>query len=205
VSFSTYWTSVRRNAVLIAVIVVVATAGAFVLSRARGDVFDASSTVIIGPAIGLPADQSVNIIDSASRSTLPTSLQEVMQSDQVVATALVATKLPLKGYTVTASAVPNSMVVLVSVSGPSADGVKRLADAVSAEGSKQFSVYFPQVGVSTVALAVVPAARTSPKPTRDAALAAIAALIVGMLVALARESVRRDRAAVVAPPASNGG
>lgn len=191
-----YFQMLRRGWWLIALTALVALVSALVASYLATPQYTAQAQFILSPSAvqttGRPDVllQGLNTIDN---QTVTTTYAEVMQSNRIYSDAVAFLGMKpeeLKGYTYSATVVPNSSVLQLSVTGPDPQTAAKLANAIGYE-TINFTRNLNQIiNIDFLDTAVPPTAPSSPQPVRDASLALLLGLIVGAALAILSEQLR---------------
>lgn len=174
---------------LIIIAAICGAAGGFVVYQKATPVYRASAQYVVGyssTTIGL--DEATQRTLSAQRATI---LTQIAATPLVVEAAIKAAGVPPTIPTVVASGDPSNSFITVSVSDANAQSAALIANAYR-------SVLLPQmvqlvgpidknVRLGVVSDAVPPHAPASPVLTHDVGFGLVAGLLLGLLIALARE------------------
>jgi capsular polysaccharide biosynthesis protein len=151
-------------------------------------VYQSSATAQVGPAPGLSPQQDLDVLSLLSYGSVSNSIVAIAQSRSTLGQA--ADRLAgispsqLEGYRVVATQLPRSNVLNLSVAGPDAQSVIRLANSLSTSVSDAISTSFPTVALSPLDRAST-STRTHPKTQQNLVYGGLAGLIVGFVIAAA--------------------
>jgi capsular polysaccharide biosynthesis protein len=187
---------------LILVAVLVAVGGALAYSGRQERIYRASATVFAHPShvVSTPADFNSDV-GILTYGTLAETFASLAESDRFLGEAghdLSIQPAALTHYSVSATTLPQTTVLQVSVDGPNAQLATKLADALVTRVAAATTEYFRTFALTPLDSATTPSNPIQPAPSHDALYAGLAGLIVGFI--LAALSMYRP-----VPPASNLG
>ena len=194
-----YLRLVRAQWLTIVVCVVVATAGAVVVTMRATPMYSASVKLIVSARAGT-ADASTAYQGNLLSQQLVKSYADLL-TGRTMAQAVVA-DLKLSepaGQVVSslhASAVPDTNLLVASVTDPSPRQAQRLANSLATQFTRRAAALQlpsaknpPAVTVSVAEPATLPTSPVSPKPVRNVALAVVLGLLLGLGVAVLRRTL----------------
>jgi capsular polysaccharide biosynthesis protein len=204
VSLAECWRSARRNWWLPLVCALVAAGTALYLTQRQEDEYRSSLRLAVGPSPTL-SDRALvaDAVNALNKRSLIATFAEIAGGRVVFHQAADSVGLSAEEasrYSVSSAAMPEANVIMLDVEGPDPAVAGRLANAVGAK-----SIAFVDDFYKTYALRALDDAGTSsdpvsPKPGRDAPVAAAGGLCLGFLLGLGRDFVRgRRRVEEVAP------
>ena len=190
-----YFQIIRRGWWIILLTTLVAVIGALLVSFLTTPQYTATARFILTPGSSQTAApdvilQGLNTIDNG---TVTTTYAQVMSSSRIYADALAFLKLgpnDLAAYTYTAQVLPNSSVIELTVTGPNAETAAKFANAIGFKSIELMRSLNPVINFDFLDQAAPPVLPTSPQPARDATLAAVLGLIVGVILAIVSEQLR---------------
>jgi diguanylate cyclase (GGDEF)-like protein len=156
--------------------------------------YEAVARFIISPgSVLITGGDVVRGLDTLDRQSVITTYAEVMNSNRIYTDALTSLQLrgsPMKEYTYGVEVLPNTSVLELRVTGPDAQLVTSLANALGNQ-TILFTRSLNQVyTVDFLDRAVVPNEPISPKPLLNAGLAIALGLIGGAALAILNEQLR---------------
>ncbi len=190
-----YFQILRRGWWIILLTALVAIIGALVASYLATPRYTATARFILTPG-SIPAAgpdivyQGLNTIDNG---TVTTTYAQVMSSGRIYSDAGALLKLSpndLLAYTYDAQVLANSSIIELTVEGPNADTAAKLANAIGVKTIELMRRLNPVINIDFLDQAAPPAAASSPQPVRDATLAAVLGLIIGVVLAISSEQLR---------------
>jgi diguanylate cyclase (GGDEF)-like protein len=189
-----YFQMLRRGWWIVVLTVLVALVVALAASYFATPMYTATARVLVSPSSRLVTSADVlHTIDTLGSQSVLGTYAEVMNSAQIYNNTLAALNLQataVSHYTHAAKVVSNSSVLQVDVTGPNPQTAARLANTICAQ-SINFSSGLSQVyTVAILDTAVPPVLPSSPQPLVNAALALVAGLLVGIVLAIASEQLR---------------
>ena len=187
---------------ILVAVAIVGLGSAAILSRPAK--WSAQSTLVILPAKDIDLGAAASYYDTLSRGQIVSTLAEILHLAQVVNTAADQTGLSPSLRTKTAVAVtvvPNTALVAVSATAPSAQTAERMADAVAQVGQTYIAGLHSPYTASLVSKAAGTATRNGLGLSKLLVILVVAALAAGLgtqqaVYQLYPLAVRRRRSAV---------
>jgi capsular polysaccharide biosynthesis protein len=172
---------------LILVAVLVAAGGALGYSGRQERIYRASATVFAHPShvVSTPADinSDVGILTYGSLAETFASLAQSGRFLDEAGHDVGVQPAALDHYTTSATTLPSTTVLQVSVDGPDARLAAKLADALVTRVAAATTQYFRTFALTPLDSAVTPKDPIQPVPSHDVLYAGLAGLIVGFILA----------------------
>jgi len=187
-----YWIILRRSWWIILVTTITAVGIALAAAAISPKVFHSTARYIISPN-GQLIDQTdlLRSLDTLDRRSVVATYAEVFGSPNIRNEAVKElgwTQDEAKGYEVSAVTVPDTNVVALSVEGPEADRAQILAITIGQLSTDFARNLYLLYDITLLDPARIPANPISPTPMRDASIAAVLGLVVGIALAVLRGS-----------------
>lgn len=201
----------RRGWWIILLTALVAGGVAWVVTSRSPREYRSDSRYIVGPNTDLVQDTDLlRSLDTLDRGTIIATYSEIFGSQRIISAAL--NELQLSGqfgkdYTVTSFGLPQTNILVVSVSGPNPNTVVKLNKSVADQGLAYIQSLNQVYSLTLLDEAQSPVAPISPAPLRNTSLAVVLGLGLGAVLAFlrlsfgatARPVFAEDEGVVVAP------
>lgn len=190
---NTYWQIVKRGWWIILLTAVVAVAASLIYSSMSPRIYRTTTRYIVSPQAGIASETDYfRSLDTLDRRSIITTYAEVFGSQRIIGEAVVSLGEPLEvmaDYTVTAVGLPEANVIQVTVEGPDPTVAMHVAEAIGERSTEYIQgLYFMYV-ITLLDSPSVPDGPISPTPLRDALVAAVLGLAVGVVLAIAYVSL----------------
>ena len=210
IQYDRYVQALRHNWWIILLALAIALGVALGRASLATPVYSTNSTYIISPAAAIEdsADflRGLNTLDQES---VALTYAEIMVANRIKLAAADAIDMDedtASLYAVEAIQLPDSNVLRLTVSGPSAGKVTELANGIGAQAIDFGQELYPIYEIQVLDRAPVPSSPISPTPARDAAFAAVVGIGLGLLIAVFADDLRTlIRSGVVETPVQNEG
>lgn len=193
--------ALRRNWWIVVVTTVAAVAVVLALTLTTSQLFRTSSRLIVVPNTTIFEGRDlVYGLDSLNTRSIVFTYVEVANSRHIYNRALgeVGLEPAERGqYTHSAVALPDANVIEITVEGPNAETVALLGNALSTETSEFVRETYNVYWLNVLDTAAVPRQPISPTPARDVPLALVLGLVVGVVLAIARDQIQQPLAQTV--------
>jgi uncharacterized protein involved in exopolysaccharide biosynthesis len=172
-----------------------AVAGAALLSGTRTPTYSAHARVVVRPAPTVTDSRTVvDLVGQMGARYIVNTFAQMFTSAQVKSDslrAINATEASVQDYDLAANVLPDTAVIEVSGSGPDPDFLANYINATVTATIDDSRDLFQVVELVSVEPASAPQQPTSPQPLRDIPLAGLFGLVVGILLALLIDYLRR--------------
>ena len=194
--FKIYWRLIRRGWWIIPITTIVAAVAAAVLTSTAPKIYQSSARYILSPNPDMFEDSDLvrRSLDTLNNSEILATYAEVFGSGRMKQegmSALGLTEDDLEGYEVTAVNLPQTKIVELTVRGESPQQVASLVGAIGRVSSGYMEDLFTIYRVSQLDTASVPANPVNASPIRNASIAGILGLIVGVALAFSYGYIRQ--------------
>jgi capsular polysaccharide biosynthesis protein len=162
-------------------------AGAYEYSHKEHRIYRATATVFAHPSkVVVSAGDYSNDLGLLSYGSLSQTFASLAQSRSMLAKAAAALRIApdaASQYSATASLLPQTTAMELSVDGPDKDVVTKLANRLSSDVSAATTHYFHIFSLTTLDAAVAPSTLIQPLTSRNLLYGGLAGLIVGFVLA----------------------
>lgn len=191
-----YFHMLRRSWWIIVITMLATVMAALVVSYLTPPTYLATTRFIVSPNPSLLTGGSNSMLNSLStldKRSIVTTYAEILNSQRIYTETinlLQVNPADLNDYRYTAVALPDANIIEFSVQGPDRDMVYVLSNGI-AQHAVEFVLSLYQVYDLTVLDPVsMPTRPISPQPLRDAGIALVVGLALGVILALIRELIR---------------
>lgn len=201
----------RRGWWIILLTALVAGVVAWVVTSRLPREYRSDSRYVVGPNTNLVQDTNLlRSLDTLDRGTIIATYSEIFGSHRIISAALNDLQLSAqsgKNFTVTSYGLPQTNILVVSVSGPNPNTVVKLNKSVADQGLAYIQSLNQVYSLTLLDDAQSPVAPISPAPLRNTGLAVVLGLGLGAVLAFlrlsfglaARPVFAEDEGVVVAP------
>lgn len=187
-----YFRMLQRSWWIIAITALVAVMATLVASLLTTPTFRAVSRYIVSPNPAIVTGES-NVLDSIGlldKRSIITTYSEILNSPSIYRATLDSlnlTEAQVKDYGYLAVVLTDTNIIEFSVEGPDPAKTALLANNIGEHAVAYIQGLYPVYNLSQLDKAIVPAQPISPLPLRDAAVALVVGLALGVALALIRE------------------
>jgi len=158
-------------------------------------VYSATARFIVSPNPVYLNDSSnvIYSLDSLDKRTVITTYAEILNSSRMLSETVALLGLSqdqIKGYKLSAVVQPDTNIIQFLVTGTDPKLVALLANSVGQQAVEYAETLYQVYDVAMLDAAAVPAKPISPQPIRDAGVALVIGLAIGIALALVRELLR---------------
>lgn len=191
-----YLRMLQRGWGIIAVVVLAAINLSFLVSYLTPPVYETSSRFVVSPNADVYSNawDIVNSLDTLDRRSIINTYKELLVSPSVYSQGLkdqnINTTFLEKEYGATVVVVPDTNILKLTVQGPDPETVVAIANAIGVEALNYINQLYPVYNFSILDSPEFPTAPVRPEPVRNAGLAVIIGLILGVGLAFSREQMQ---------------
>jgi capsular polysaccharide biosynthesis protein len=178
--------------VTLALVVSLATAAFFTASQER--MYRASATIVVAPheSVAETADVLRSLETLERRSVIATFARIPGAPEARAATARrLGDAGGLSGFSIEASVLPNTNILKIDVQGPDPQRVAAVANAAAEVTRHEVRALYRIFTARTLSHAVPPSRPVHPDPRRNYVVAALLGVLLGVVLVLALDSLRR--------------
>jgi diguanylate cyclase (GGDEF)-like protein len=184
----------QRGWWIILLTMIIAVNAALIVSYLIDPLFQTESRFVVSPNAALYDDtwDVVSSLDTLDRRSIINTYKEVLASSSTDITNPVFTGMEIEDiedYEILVTVVPDSNIVQLTVTGPSADRVVEISEGISEDAIEFINELYPVYTFSVLDAPDRPTEPYSPRPVQNAGLALIAGLIVGVGLAFLRDQL----------------
>lgn len=185
-------TMLRRSWWLPVLTTLVAVNLALVVAYQQTPMYEAQARFVVSPGAVLNDDMR-DVVDSLSpldNRTLSVTYAEILQSQRIYEDTLTALNLSaedVEGYERSAVVLPETNVLVLSVTGPDRERVAELANAIGLNSVQYATTLYTVYDFHLLDAATPPDGPYAPTPITSAVLAAIVGIIIGGALMVGRE------------------
>ena len=187
--------ALRRNWWIVLLTAVAAVVAVLAIDLNATPVYRSSSRLLVVPNTSIFEGRDlVYGLDSLNTRSIVFTYVEVANSRHVYNRALGEIGLEpaeRRWYSHSAVALPDANVIEITVEGPDSETTALLSNALSTETSEFVGETYDVYWLNVLDTAAVPLRPISPTPARDAPLALVLGLIVGVVLAIARDQIQQ--------------
>lgn len=184
---------VRRSWWVVVVCALTASNLALVLAYQQDPQYRAEASYLVRPGVSIEDNRDLlNSFFPLDGRALTVTYAEILQSERMFATAAEELDIEtgtLKLYKKSAVVLPESNVLVLSVSGPDPEVAASLVNTIGQLSIDYFSQLYQVYDVQLLDPAVTPTVPYSPTPVRDAGIAGALGVAIGFGLGFARESL----------------
>jgi capsular polysaccharide biosynthesis protein len=188
--------SARRNWWLLVTCAVVAAGATFWFTDRQTPEYETTLRLAVGPSPAITRQTRIaQAVDSLNKRSLVTTFAEIVGGKRILEEAVSDVGLAREEasrYSVSANALPEANVIALRVQGPEPETSEELAAEIAERAEPAIEDFYKNFAVRQLDEPTTPSEPVTPKPKRDAALAAAGGLALGFFLGLLRD-VRRDR------------
>jgi diguanylate cyclase (GGDEF)-like protein len=190
--FQHYLRMLQRGWWIIALTALSALSIALAASYFAEPVYESRAQFIVSPNASLSGTESIYGLDALNKRSIVTTYAEVLRSSRIyyeTGTALQMDDTELGAYSHSAVVLPEANILELAVKGPNPEKAALLANTLGQRTINYIRGLYPAYDINFLALAGVPSNPISPHPLRDATIATILGLALGVAFTLLLESV----------------
>jgi capsular polysaccharide biosynthesis protein len=156
--------------------------------------YSATARIVVSPNLSqISGSDIIYSLDALDKRSIASTYAELLNSERIfdlTATELkVEPKLRLK-YNRSAVVLPDANILELTVEGPDPQTTALLANGISQRSIAQIQGLYRVYDITLMDPATVPTAPFSPQPLRDAGLAGMLGLVLGIAIAVMREQLQ---------------
>lgn len=192
-----YLRMIQRSWWIVILTALSAVMAALIVAFMATPIYSSSSRYIVSPnPIYLGGDVDYNLIyslDTLDKRTIITTYAEVLNSPRIyaeTAATLGLTESDLMDYTYSATVFPETNIIEFTVQGPDPELAALITASVGQRAVEYVEGLYQIYEMGLLDPASIPAAPISPQPLRDAGVALVVGLALGVGLALVRELLR---------------
>ncbi len=189
-----YLRMLQRNWWVVALTALSAVNIALVASYSATPMYRASAKFLVSPNTALATERDiVNSLDTLDRRSIISTYAEIVSSSRIFEETGQELKIApgdLKGYSHSAVVLADANVLQLSVEGPNAETVARLANVIGQRSIVYAEQFLPVYNLDSLDVAVAPTRPFSPQPVRDAGIALALGVTLGSVLAIVYEQLR---------------
>lgn len=178
---------------MIAAVALLGMVVAYIVSDVRSPVFESSSKYVLAtdPAIEDPADVAAALGVLRNRQITAT-FAEILQSQTLLDRAVREVGGTLSDFDSSGVVLPESNVVSLTVSGPTAESVREVNAIIGDAANEDLTSIYPIYQVIPLESPKTPSGAVSPEPLRDALFGATVGAFLGLVLATLWPVTRTD-------------
>jgi uncharacterized protein involved in exopolysaccharide biosynthesis len=198
-SESFYLRALRRGAWLVLVVILVAVGVAWWLTSRQTPTYQASASLVVTPNTEVrDTTDLLRALETLERRTVVATFARLPSSPET--TDAVAERLGIEPrevgyYWIGGAVVPNTNIVRIDVYGPDPERTAEVANATARVVRREARHLYKIYSLREIGRAEPPRRPVRPEPRRNAVVAAILGLFLGILAALGLETARSRRSA----------
>jgi diguanylate cyclase (GGDEF)-like protein len=191
-----YLRMLQRGWGIIAVVVLAAINLSFLVSYLTPPVYETTSRFVVSPNADAYSNawDIVNSLDTLDRRSIINTYKELLVSPSVYSQGLkdqnIDTTILEQKYGATVVVVPDTNILKLTVQGPDPETVVSIANAIGVEALNYINQLYPVYNFSILDSPEFPTAPVRPEPVRNAGLAVLIGLILGVGLAFSREQMQ---------------
>jgi diguanylate cyclase (GGDEF)-like protein len=191
-----YLRMLQRGWGIIAVVVLAAINLSFLVSYLTPPVYETTSRFVVSPNADAYSNawDIVNSLDTLDRRSIINTYKELLVSPSVYSQGLkdqnIDTTILEQKYGATVVVVPDTNILKLTVQGPDPETVVSIANAIGVEALNYITQLYPVYNFSILDSPEFPTAPVRPEPVRNAGLAVLIGLILGVGLAFSREQMQ---------------
>ena len=191
-----YLRMLQRGWGIIVVVVLAALNLSFLVSYFTPPVYETSSRFVVSPNADVYSNSwdIVNSLDTLDRRSIINTYKELLVSPAIYVKGLEDQQLDAtlleKEYGVSVLVVPDTNILKLTVEGPDPAKAVEIANAIGAEALNYINSLYPVYNFSILDSPEIPTVPVRPEPVRNAGLAALIGLILGIGLAFSREQMQ---------------
>lgn len=192
-----YLRALRRGAWLVLVVILVAVAVAWAWTSRQSPTYRASASLVVTPNTEVEdTTDLLRSLETLERRTVVATFARLPGSPETAAD--VAERLgvepdEIRYYWIGGAVVPNTNIVRIDVYGPDPDRAAEVANAAARSVSREARHLYQIYSMREMGRAEPPSRPVRPDARRNAVVAAVLGLFLGVLAALGLEAVRSRR------------
>jgi diguanylate cyclase (GGDEF)-like protein len=188
-----YLRMLQRGWWIIALSALVGLAASLILSYYSTPVYLTTSRFVVSPDSDVSKGTDViNSLNTLDKRSIVTTYAEVLSSNTIFTQALSAIDLTsndVEGYTHSSVVLPDSNVLEVSVEGTNPQVIAKLADSIGQQAIRYIDGLNQGYNIRVLDPAQTPVEPIRPQPVRDASLAVVFGMVLGVSLAIIREQL----------------
>ena len=191
-----YFHMLRRSWWVVVLTFLVAIASALIYSFITAPTFLATARYIVSPNpayfVGSPGNV-ISSLDTLDRPSVMTTYAEILSSSRISSEAfalLNMTAAEQVDYTTSALVLPDTNIIEFSSQGPDPATAALVANTIGEKAVQYITGIYQLYDITLLDKAVPPTVPISPQPLRDAGVASVVGLALGVALALFRELLR---------------
>jgi diguanylate cyclase (GGDEF)-like protein len=191
-----YLQAFRRGWWLILVTTLIAANVSLLISYFTPPVYQTSERFIVSPNAGIFSSSwdVVSSLDTLDRRSIINTYKELLASQAVYGKSPEIQKLgsdsAIGNYNIVVVVVPDTNILSLTVEGPDPKGVIVVANAVATEAVSYINKLYPVYNFSVLDKPGFPDAPIRPEPVKNAGLAAVFGILIGVVFAFSREQLQ---------------
>jgi len=191
-----YLRMLQRGWGIIVVVVLAALNLSFLVSYLTTPVYETTSRFVVSPNADVYSNtwDIVDSLDTLDRRSIINTYKELLASPSVFGEGLanqnLDTTLLGNEYTISVVVVPDTNILELSVQGTDPETVVDIANAIGAEALNYINQLYPVYNFSILDTPDFPITPIRPEPVRNAGLAVLIGLILGVGLAFSREQMQ---------------
>jgi capsular polysaccharide biosynthesis protein len=190
-----YFRMLQRSWWVVVIATLTAVVAALVVSYLTRPIYQATSRFIVSPSPSLISGGSnlLNSLSTLDKRSIISTYAEVLNSPRIHSETyklLGFTEAAMVNYSYNAVALPDANIVEFSVQGPDPKTDYLLANGIGQHAVEYVQSLYQVYDLTLLDPAGMPVDPISPKPLRDASVAFIVGLALGVVLALIRELIR---------------
>jgi diguanylate cyclase (GGDEF)-like protein len=191
-----YLQAFRRGWWIILITTIIATNVSLLVSYFTPPVYQTSERFIVSPNAGIFSSSwdIVSSLDTLDRRSIINTYKELLASQAVYGKSpkieQLGADVVANEYSITVVVVPDTNILKLTVEGPTPDGVVVVADAVATEAVSYINQLYPVYNFSVLDKPGTPDSPIRPEPVKNATLASVFGILVGVVLAFSREQLQ---------------
>ena len=191
-----YLRMLQRGWGTIVIVVLAAINLSFLVSYLTPPVYETSSRFVVSPNADVYSNtwDIVDSLDTLDRRSIINTYKELLASPSVYIQGLgdqgIDTAILEEEYSVTAVVIPDTNILKLTVQGPNPETTVAVANAIGDEALGYINQLYPVYNFSILDVPELPTAPIRPEPVRNAGLAVLVGLILGIGLAFSREQLQ---------------
>ncbi|MEK7328862.1 MAG: diguanylate cyclase [Chloroflexota bacterium] len=189
-----YLRMLQRNWWIVALTALSAVNIALAASYSATPMYRASAKFVVSPNTALATERDiVNSLSTLDRRSIVSTYAEIISSSRIfqeTGQELKIASSDLRDYSHSAVVLADANVLQLTVEGPDAETVARLANAIGERSIIYAEQFLPVYNLDSLDVAVAPSMPFSPQPLRDAGIAITLGVTLGSVLAIVYEQLR---------------
>ncbi len=190
-----YFRMLQRSWWIVVVATLAAVMASLVASYVTTPIYQATSRFIVSPSPSLISggNNLLNSLSTLDKRSIITTYAEILNSPRIHSETFGLLQLDpskLQNYSYNAVALPDANIIEFSVQGPDPKTVYLLANGIGQHAVEYVQSLYQVYDLTLLDPATTPTVPISPQPLRDAAVALVMGLAIGVVLALVRELLR---------------